>query len=919
MVARPRRDYLVMSITRRGFLKTVIVTAGTLSVATPLALRTSSTRAVPADYFPHSVASGDPKPNSVVLWTRLQDERFEGGRESLPLRLQVSASESFDAPIVDVEIEALGANDGCVRVKVTGLAPRTHYFYRFVAFTPVGNESVIGRQGRTRTAPDPDDPVRVRFALASCQDYIGKYYNAYLPLLEPEYDDLDFLLHVGDFIYETTGDPSFQGDGGERNLIFDDEDGAIKFFDESGAVAYMAARSLSNYRQLYQTYRSDEVLQEVLERFPLVPLWDDHEFTDDSWRDHSTYFGGLGTLPHGDSIEQGNGSENIEEQDLERRRNAEQAFLEYLPIDDEDLMLSLAPAGSALEVRDILDKGEDRLYPYFRFFRELRFGRLCNLVLTDYRSYRSNHPVDEDAFPGTLLYGEDIIRTKYDEIFGEQGAERFEGNRRLFKESTPPLVAVLVDLNTGNPSGLREYVAWADLSDKQRDPLRTQLATYYEASGFAPEAALDKSWAVLEGDLDVEYLNSIIDAYNQGPGTKVPTIPLNIQKPAGEVLNPYGLTNYCLYKIGLLGAMGARYALNPEWYELWRALRADETGDRPPEEDAYGEDAQGTGQETWLQGVIAGSDATWNILASSVSSSSIIIDLENEELLPPDGSLPDSGPGGVNRQLEMLRKLLVLLMKLLGLGTRFYVSCDQWDGLPNKRYELHSLYREKGNLILVSGDIHSSWINDFSTAAEGNLFEFTGTSISSATFSGVLYGLLDARAASPACQARPAAPFAGFLRALRQALSSSPSTLDPNRLRGTLDPDTDAELKFLFENAFGASLDTGIPKAEGLSGLIEQLVAVLDLYFFDFTHESLYLKTEEDRSKVKSELVGIDSGSNGLVVIDVDQDSVLATYLLVAPSDVERSYYDPIDRGTFLAEKVQTRRFRVNDGSLEEV
>lgn len=907
-----------MSISRRSFLRTIVITAGTLSVAGPLTLRATTIRSTQQRFFPQSVASGDPKPDSIVLWTRLADERFELGQEHLPLRLQVSTTEPFDDLLLDVEIDALAVNDGCVRVKVTGLTPRTYYFYRFVAFAPLDDEPVVGRPGRTRTAPATDDPVPVRFALVSCQDYVGKYYNAYLPLLEPGYDDLDFLLHVGDFIYETTGDPSFQGDGGERNPVFDDEEGAIKFRDAAGEVSFMAARSLSNYRQLYQTYRSDELLQEVLEKFALVHIWDDHEFTDDSWRDHSAYFGGLGTLPDGQSIGQGDGSENIEEQDLQRRLNAEQAFLEYLPIDDEDLILPSTQVSATPEVRDILDKDEDKLYPGFRFFRELRFGKLCNLILTDYRTYRPNHPVDEDAFPGRLLYGEEVILAKYDELFGTDGSERFANDRRLFKTLAPGLGPVLVDLNNGNPSGLREYMAWADLTGEQQDALRTQLAADYEASGFAPAAASDKTWAVLVDDLDVEYLNGLIDAFNRRPGRKVPRIPVNAERQGREPLHPYGLTNYCLHKIGLLGDLGARYVINPEWYELWRALRNDETGGYPPEEDAYGEETLATGQETWLKESIASSDATWNILANSVSSSSIIIDLENEELLPPDGSLPDSGLRGENRRIEMLRKVLVLLVKLLGLGTRFYISSDQWDGMPNKRYELHSLYREKGNLVLVSGDIHSSWINDFSTAEQGHLFEFTGPSISSATFSGFLYGLTDTSDTSLTRQTRPAAPLAGFVRALRQALASHRLRFDLDRLADTADPETRAKLELLLKDTFVGGPSAGDAKARGLSGLVEQLIAALDRYFFAFNHESPYLKTSEGISKIKSELIGIDSGSNGLVVIDVGADSVLATYHLVNPLDIAQSYYAPLERPSFLS-KVQTRQFQIKDGGLSEV
>jgi len=903
-----------MHVTRRSFLKTIVVSAGTIA-AGPLGLVIAKAGEDQKRYFPLSVASGDPKPDSVVLWTRLEDDRFLAGAESLPLRLQVATSEAFDQVVVDVFIDAFAANDGCVRVKVTGLVPRTYYYYRFFVRTEDAGQ-LPSRTGRTRTAPDAEDRVPIRFALASCQDYVGKYYNSYLPLLTPEYDDIDFLLHVGDFIYETTGDPSFQG-GDARDVGFGDEAGAIKFRDSEGNVSYLAARSLSNYRDLHRTYRSDTVLQEILEKFPLIHMWDDHEFTDDSWQDHSTYFGGRGTLPDGESIKEGDGTDNPYEMDTERRLNAEQAFLEYLPIDDEELTLPPVVGDSLRRgrVTDILDKGEDKLYPNFRFFRALRFGRLLNLVLTDYRTYRPNQPMDEDAFPGQVRFGQGVIRAKYDETYGDEGAARFDNDKRLFKLSDGRSGGVVVDLDAGNPSGLREYTDWDDLGPRQQSALQDQLLADYQSGGFEAEAAANKAAQVLAGDLDIEYLNGLIDAYNSRVGAQVPAIPYNIELTGGARPNPYGLSNYGLHKILLLGDIGARYALNPDWYDLWRALRADESGGRPPEEDAYGQDQFGTEQETWLAGVLDDSDATWNIVASSVSSSSIIIDVENEELLPPDGRLPNSDVGEENFQVEILRELLVLVVKILGLGTRFYVTCDQWDGMPNTRYLLHKLCREKGNVVLVSGDIHSSWINDFSTG-QGALFEFTGTSISSATFSGVLSGLVAPDQAAATVE-RPAGPAAGLVLALRQALAGGPLTLDPQRLADKVDAATLAKLEELAAQAFGSD-----PAAVGtsfLTQLINSLLAVLDSYFFDFTHDSPFLRDETGESKIKSDLVGIDSGSNGVVVIEVAPQSVKATYLLVDPADVTQAYYGPLERLTFVSDRVSKRRFEVRDGSLTEL
>ena len=100
------------------------------------------------------------------------------------------------------------------------------------------------------------------------------------------------MVHLGDYIYETTGDPLFQGGADERALSFDDEAGAI-VFNEGTDDEYFAAKSLDNYRQLYRIYRSDPALQTIHERYPVVMMWDDHEFTNDSHGATGTYFGGF--------------------------------------------------------------------------------------------------------------------------------------------------------------------------------------------------------------------------------------------------------------------------------------------------------------------------------------------------------------------------------------------------------------------------------------------------------------------------------------------------------------------------------------------------------------------------------------------------------------------------------------------------
>lgn len=915
-----------MPLDRRRFLKTTVIAAGALGTRESFPSSSGVRRFGSAPSFPQSIASGDPKPESIVLWTRAVNEGQPG--EDIDLRLQVATGREFRQSqlIADTQVVALAENDGCVRVKVTGLEPRTTYFYRFAAIILQRGQVetvTMTSVGRTRTAPGPNDPVAVRFALASCQDYIGKYYNSYLTLLQPEQDDLDFLLHVGDFIYETTGDPSFQGGASDRQFQFEDEVGAIAFRDQAGEPLYFAARSLSNYRQLYRVYRSDPVLQAVLERFPLVHVWDDHEFTDDSWRDHATYFDGLGTKPDGVSVHVGDGSENVDEQDTERRLNAEQALLEYMPIDDEDLRLPNAAQADAApsSAEDILDTSLERRYPNTRVYRALRFGRYCNLLLTDYRTYRPDHPVPEDGFPGTLLAGETELREKYQSLFGaDAGLRLLEQDRRLFVAGGGPDEAPKVDLEHGNPSGLREYGAWEALTARQQAAIHAQHAQTLINSGFSTAAADSKSTQELNGLLDLEYLNGLIRAFNAEQGEPfVQPIPINVEKPLGAAPNPYGLTRYNLHKFLPVSDFGSRYGLNADWYELWRALALDAAGGGgvPEDEDAYGERTQGSGQEAWVRQTLTESDARWNLVASSVSSTSMIVDLENEEQFPPDGRLPDSAPGEDNFAVDALRRLAVLGCRLLGLGTRIYISCDQWDGFPNLRYALQRFYREQGNVILVSGDIHSSWVSDLSTATEGPLFEFTGTAISSATFETILTQLVSSTSQSDAgrTQPRPSAPFGGFVQSLRAGFESGALTLDPKQLAMFADSDTRTELEHLVA---AAGIQSPISKDAGLEGIVDLLLSALDRYLFDLHHVSDYLVADDGTPKISSRLAAVDTSANGLVVVEVGAEAVDATYLLVDPKDLTRSYYGALGRRYFLANLVQSRRFRVTQGTLNE-
>lgn len=326
-----------------------------------------------ARFFPQSVASGDPRPDSVVLWVRALDP------DQPELASEVELVLAFDEELTDrVSLSGTGVmvtsadTDHCLMVQVGRLEPGTTYYYRFL-YRQL-NGVAQSRVGRTRTAPKADSDEAVRFAVMSCQDYVGKYFHVARHIAE---QDVHFVLHLGDYIYETTGDPTFQSQSGQRRVTFSAPEEALEL--ARGDSTFLAAQSLSNYRDLYKTYRSDPDLQALHESHPIIAIWDDHEFSDDCHGDVSTYLDGA-----------------KDESSPRRRAAADQAWSEYMPVD------YTPRADDSQSVASKLDK--DGEFPNnFTIYRSFVFGQHLELVLTDLRRFRPDHLVPEDAAPGAVF------------------------------------------------------------------------------------------------------------------------------------------------------------------------------------------------------------------------------------------------------------------------------------------------------------------------------------------------------------------------------------------------------------------------------------------------------------------------------------------------------------------------------------
>ena len=265
-------------ISRRSFLALsaagavgAVVTACSGSTSTPGPATGTATTARPAPKlsgpaFTLGVASGDPLPERVVLWTRLAPKPLEGGGmpdADVDLTWEVASDEGF-ATIVRSGTTTTSKRWGhSAHVDVDGLTPDTWYWYRF----RLGDEA--SPVGRTRTAPKAGadvGPDGVRFGFASCQDWTDGYYTAYPHLVD---EDLDLMVWLGDYIYES-------GIGG---------DASVRKHNSASVV------TLDDYRNRYALYTGDPGLQAARAKQPWVVLWDDHE-VENNYADESSNKGG---------------------------------------------------------------------------------------------------------------------------------------------------------------------------------------------------------------------------------------------------------------------------------------------------------------------------------------------------------------------------------------------------------------------------------------------------------------------------------------------------------------------------------------------------------------------------------------------------------------------------------------------------
>lgn len=309
---------------RRSFLQSAAIAAASTTLPR---WAWSNPPSLPSNPFALGVASGDPAPDGVVLWTRLVLADPAQLQAVHTVRWEVAHDARFAHIAQQGEATALPILGHSVHVELRGLAPGRWYHYRFM----LGDAT--STTGRTRTAPAPGDmPAALRLAFASCQRWEHGHYAAWRHLVA---DQPDLVLFLGDYIYEYATPKNTADLARTHNLRH--------------------ATTLADFRDRYALHKSDPALQAAHAACPWAVTWDDHEVQND-------YAGSAGHAGRDDGASF-----------LALRGAAWQAFYENMP----------------LRAASLSQSATDAPWDALQVYRRLRWGRLAHIHLLDSRQYRS--------------------------------------------------------------------------------------------------------------------------------------------------------------------------------------------------------------------------------------------------------------------------------------------------------------------------------------------------------------------------------------------------------------------------------------------------------------------------------------------------------------------------------------------------
>lgn len=347
------------------------------------AVALAGVRGIARDRFPQGVASADPQPDNVLLWTRCPPQPGRADR----LRVDVSEYDDFRTVIASEYVTPLAQADWTCRVLVGGLQPGRSYWYRFV-----DSDGYASRTGRTFTAPDPSSHQPVHFAFVSCQNInIGHATPLRRMIVEdmarPATEQLQFVLHLGDFIYEMIWSPEDIATVQGRQVR---EIGPLPTGRRVGPI--QVPTSVEDYRHVYRAYLADHDIQDARARWPFICIWDNHEFANRCFQSQVNYDGPAPA------------------QSLKVAAN--QAWFEYIPArvlgTTDGLRRFLPPTVTDTPLTDFDDHGLSHepnnlaAINSLTVYRALRWGANVELILTDNRSFRSR-PIADDPMAAPFM------------------------------------------------------------------------------------------------------------------------------------------------------------------------------------------------------------------------------------------------------------------------------------------------------------------------------------------------------------------------------------------------------------------------------------------------------------------------------------------------------------------------------------
>ncbi|MEM7101911.1 MAG: alkaline phosphatase D family protein [Bacteroidota bacterium] len=351
--------------------------------------------------FYHGVASGDPLTDGVIIWTRVTPDMDQ----TIQVDWEMATDTGFVNTITSGSVMTDISKDYTVKVDVPGLIAGTTYYYRFNA---LGTQSIIGR---TKTLP-VGSPDQLKFGVVSCNNYQSGYFSAFERL--SELNDLDAIIHLGDFIYEY-------------------ESGGYGYDEDIGRGHEPANEilNLSDYRMRYSYYRLEDELRRVMQQHPFILIWDDHEVANNAWVDGA-----------------GNHDPLTEGLYADRKNAATQAYFEWAPI------------------RDNTDN---------QVFRTSSYGDLVELVLLDTRHEARVEQVNSAMDPtindpSRVLLGDEQMVWFKDRLSNSNATWKIIGNQVLFAPLIlQPFEAILpgasnlfLDTWDGYPAKRTEVINYID-------------------------------------------------------------------------------------------------------------------------------------------------------------------------------------------------------------------------------------------------------------------------------------------------------------------------------------------------------------------------------------------------------------------------------------------------------------------------